>query len=209
MGYRGKHRKQSTAGRTVAKAALAGAVVATPIAMAAPAQAATSLDWDALAQCESSGNWHINTGNGFYGGLQFTQSTWQAYGGGKYASRADLATREQQIEIAENVLASQGPGAWPVCSKKAGSGSSTTKKTVTVPKAVAAPKPAPQTAVQPEAAAAPASNPGSYTVVTGDTLSDIAQKLNIQGGWQALYDKNKGQISNPNLIFPGQQLATA
>jgi LysM repeat protein len=210
MGYRGKHRKQSTAGRTVAKAALAGAVIATPIAMAAPAQAATSLDWDALAQCESSGNWHINSGNGFYGGVQFTQSTWQAYGGGKYASRADLATREQQIEIAENVLQSQGPGAWPVCSKKAGTVSSS-RKVVAAPKAVTAPKTvqAPQAAVQPEAVSAPASNPGSYTVVPGDTLSGIADRLNIPGGWQTLFDKNKGQISDPNLIFPGQQLATA
>jgi nucleoid-associated protein YgaU len=178
--------------------------------MAAPAQAATSLDWDALAQCESSGNWHINSGNGFYGGVQFTQSTWQAYGGGKYASRADLATREQQIEIAENVLQSQGPGAWPVCSKKAGTVSSS-RKVVAAPKAVTAPKTvqAPQAAVQPEAVSAPASNPGSYTVVPGDTLSGIADRLNIPGGWQTLFDKNKGQISDPNLIFPGQQLATA
>jgi resuscitation-promoting factor RpfA len=208
MGYRGKHRKQSTAGRTVAKAALAGAVVATPIAMAAPAQAATSLDWDSLAQCESSGNWHINSGNGFYGGLQFTQSTWQAYGGGQYASRADMASREQQISVAENVLQSQGPGAWPVCSKKAGSASSTVKHVVAAPKAIAVPKKVVQ-APQPEAAAAPVSNAGSYTVATGDTLSTIAQKLNVPGGWQALYEKNKGQVTDPNLIFPGQQLATA
>src|SRR5919204_1139150 len=124
MGYRGKHRKQSTAGRTVAKVALAGAVVATPIAIGAPAQAATSLDWDQLAQCESSGNWHSSTGNGFYGGLQFTQSTWQAYKGTQYAPRADLASRDQQIDVAEKVLQSQGSGAWPVCSKKAGTSTS-------------------------------------------------------------------------------------
>src|SRR3954447_2361798 len=77
-------------------------------------------DWSAVAACESGGDWSINTGNGFYGGLQFTQSTWLAFGGGAYASRADLASREQQIAIAEKVLAGQGWGAWPVCSVEAG-----------------------------------------------------------------------------------------
>ena len=72
-------------------------------------------NWDAVAQCESSGNWHINTGNGFYGGLQFTQSTWDAYGQG--GARADLASREDQIAGAERVLSAQGVGAWPVCGK--------------------------------------------------------------------------------------------
>lgn len=82
----------------------------------APAPAWRSgVNWDAVARCESSGNWHINTGNGFYGGLQFTAGTWHAYGGGAYAPRADLATREQQIMIAERVRAGQGIGAWPVC----------------------------------------------------------------------------------------------
>lgn len=75
-------------------------------------------DWDGLAMCESSGDWHINTGNGFYGGLQFTQSTWVSFGGTHYAPRADLATREQQIAIAEKVLAVQGRGAWPGCTAK-------------------------------------------------------------------------------------------
>ncbi len=76
--------------------------------------------WDQLAKCESGGNWAINTGNGFYGGLQFTYSTWLGYGGGAYAPRADLATREQQIAIAEKTLAGQGWGAWPACSSKLG-----------------------------------------------------------------------------------------
>jgi transglycosylase-like protein len=74
-------------------------------------------DWAAVAQCESGGNWSINTGNGYYGGLQFGQSTWAAYGGTAYAPRADLATQGQQIAVAEKVLAGQGPGAWPVCGK--------------------------------------------------------------------------------------------
>ncbi len=76
--------------------------------------------WDKLAACESGGNWHINTGNGYYGGLQFTNSTWLGFGGGQYASRADLATREQQIAIAQKVQASQGWNAWPACSLKIG-----------------------------------------------------------------------------------------
>lgn len=76
--------------------------------------------WDRIAQCESGGNWSINTGNGFYGGLQFTYNTWLAYGGGAFAPRADLATRDQQITIAQKVQAGQGWGAWPVCSIKAG-----------------------------------------------------------------------------------------
>jgi murein DD-endopeptidase MepM/ murein hydrolase activator NlpD len=98
-----------------------GGAVVVPVA-ASPATAATAAEWDKTAQCESTGNWKINTGNGYYGGLQFTNSTWAAYGGTAYAPRADLATKEQQIEIAERVLwkghngtKPQGKGAWPVC----------------------------------------------------------------------------------------------
>ena len=76
--------------------------------------------WDALSACESGGNWAINTGNGFYGGVQFNQSTWERHGGLRYAPRADLATREEQIAIAEVTRAVQGWGAWPVCSVRAG-----------------------------------------------------------------------------------------
>lgn len=85
----------------------------------APAVADGSV-WDRLAQCESSGNWSINTGNGFYGGLQFTAGTWLAYGGGQYAPRADLATREQQIDVAIRTQQGQGWGAWPACTAKLG-----------------------------------------------------------------------------------------
>ncbi len=76
--------------------------------------------WDTLAQCESGGNWAINTGNGYQGGLQFSPSTWAAYGGTAYAPTANLATREQQIAIAEKTLAGQGWGAWPACTAKMG-----------------------------------------------------------------------------------------
>ena len=75
----------------------------------------SGLNWDAVANCESGGNWHINSGNGFYGGLQFDYSTWLANGGGQYASRADLASREQQIAIANKLYAARGSSPWPVC----------------------------------------------------------------------------------------------
>ena len=84
------------------------------------ASAAPGTNWDAIAQCESGGNWAINTGNGYYGGLQFSASTWRAYGGATYAPYAHQATKAQQIAIARRTLNSQGPGAWPVCSKRAG-----------------------------------------------------------------------------------------
>lgn len=84
------------------------------VAVAAPAPS-SGVNWDAIAACESGGNWAINTNNGFYGGLQFTHSTWLGYGGGAYANNANLASREAQIAIAEKVLAGQGIGAWPVC----------------------------------------------------------------------------------------------
>jgi hypothetical protein len=82
-----------------------------------PAPPAAGHDWDAVAQCESGGNWSINTGNGYYGGLQFSSSTWLAFGGGVYAPRADRAAKAQQIAVAEKVLAKQGKGAWPICGR--------------------------------------------------------------------------------------------
>ena len=90
---------------------------APPQPSSGPASMASAHDWDAVARCESGGRWSVNTGNGFYGGLQFTASTWLAFGGGAYAPRADLASRSQQIAVAEKVLAVQGPGAWPTCGR--------------------------------------------------------------------------------------------
>ena len=87
---------------------------AAPVSTAAPASSGGA-NWSAIAACESGGNWSANTGNGFYGGLQFTQQTWLGYGGGQYASSANLATPSQQIAVAQRVLAGQGIGAWPVC----------------------------------------------------------------------------------------------
>jgi hypothetical protein len=102
-------------------AAVAVVAIGAPVtSMFGTADAATSRTWNRLADCESGGNWHINTGNGFYGGLQFAAGTWLGYGGGRFASRADLASRDEQIVVAERVVRSQGWGAWPVCSRRLG-----------------------------------------------------------------------------------------
>jgi hypothetical protein len=112
----GRHRKPTTSSISVAKIALTGAVLGGgSIALAGQAAAATDREWDQVAHCESGGNWGINTGNGYHGGVQFSAGTWASHGGGQYAPSAELATREQQIAIAERVLATQGRGAWPVC----------------------------------------------------------------------------------------------
>ena len=112
----GRHRKPTTSNISVAKLAFTGAVIGGGgIALAGHASAATDGEWDRVAGCESGGNWGINTGNGYRGGLQFSQGTWAAHGGGEFAPTANQATREQQIAVGERVLASQGRGAWPVC----------------------------------------------------------------------------------------------
>ncbi|MGW0938938.1 transglycosylase family protein [Streptomyces sp. NPDC002666] len=107
-----KHRRPSKAVRIATLAGVTGAAIAVPLMGATGASAASVSTWDAVAQCESGGNWSINTGNGYYGGLQFSQSSWAAAGGTQYAARADLATKAQQIATAEKLLALQGPGAW-------------------------------------------------------------------------------------------------
>src|SRR6195952_4547758 len=119
--YLGRHRRPSTA-RTIAfRTVAAGVGIGAPIlGLATPASAAPNSTWDSVAQCESGGDWSINTGNGYYGGLQFDQSTWDAYGGQAYAGRADEASKSAQIAVAERTLAAQGWGSWPVCSVKAG-----------------------------------------------------------------------------------------
>ncbi|WP_053651438.1 transglycosylase family protein [Streptomyces sp. XY431] len=148
---RNRVRMAVVAGAAVAALPVAGLVTATS------ASAASVSTWDAVAQCESGGNWAINTGNGFYGGLQFTSSTWAAFGGTAYASQANLATKAQQIAVAEKVLASQGPGAWPVCSVKAGltKGGAAAAVDTSTPKATEAPKPAAPKATEAPKAAAP------------------------------------------------------
>jgi hypothetical protein len=114
----GRHRKPTTSTVGVAKLAFTSAVIGGGgIALAGHAAAAPDSEWDRVAACESGGNWGINTGNGYHGGLQFSQGTWAAHGGGEYASSANQATRDQQIAVAERVLATQGRGAWPVCGR--------------------------------------------------------------------------------------------
>lgn len=106
--------------RNLARAGVAVAAVAAPLALATPASAASGEDWNRVAECESGQRWHLDTGNGYYGGLQFSDSTWDGFGGEEYASTADDASREQQIVIAERVLDEQGWDAWPTCSEEAG-----------------------------------------------------------------------------------------
>lgn len=115
-----RHAKQTTSATKKVFAGAAAAAAMTGIIAAPQAFAAPDSDWDRLAQCEAGGNWGINTGNGYYGGLQFSAGTWQAYGGGEFAPTANLATREQQIIVGERTLAAQGWGAWPACSASLG-----------------------------------------------------------------------------------------
>ena len=149
----GRHRKPSSSSISIAKVAVTGAAIGSgAFGLAAQAQAATDSEWDTVARCESSGNWAINTGNGFQGGLQFSPSTWSGYGGGQFASAANYASREQQIAIAEKVLAGQGKGAWPVCGRGLSgptprnltSAPKETAATADAPKATALDNPAPQ-----------------------------------------------------------------
>jgi LysM repeat protein len=174
---------------------------------AAPASAAGTV-WDRVANCESSGNWKINTGNGYYGGLQFSSSTWRGFGGAKYASRANLATKGEQIAIARRVLASQGPNAWPVCSRRAGltksnGKASRTATPATNPGATKAKvtKPSVKKPTTKSTAAAK-----TVRVKRGDTISKIAQRYSVRGGWRGLWKLNKKTVKNPNRIRVGQVL---
>ena len=197
--YRGRHRAPSTAGRTLARTAVAGAVLTAPAVLAPAASAAPGSDWDRLAQCESGGNWNINSGNGYYGGIQFNATTWRAFGGDGLAHRA---SREQQIAVAERVLAKQVWNACPACSRKLGlnSAASPSKVQSKVPSKVkAAPQAKPSTSV----ASAPSS--GTVTVASGDTLSRIASEHGVKGGWKALKAANPG-LSNPNVLSVGDVL---
>jgi LysM repeat protein len=221
-------RRALSGGAVVAGAAAVGlGVLSTPAS-------ASSHDWSGVAQCESGGNWAINTGNGYYGGLQFSSGTWAANGGTGYASRADLASPSQQIAVAERVLQTQGVGAWPVCGAHLTGG--TTSAAAAVPqRASPAERPAPQVSTPqhaaprhpssrqastaprigrhraPEAPAAAASRVvpqgnGNYVVQPGDTLSEIAAARHVDGGWREIWQENSGVVANPNLIFPGERL---
>ncbi len=205
-------------GSTIAKRAFgvgAGLALSFGIGLvgAAPAEAATTTAWDRVAQCESGGNWKINTGNGFYGGVQFSASTWKAYGGKTYASQAHLATKAEQIAIARRVLAGQGPGAWPTCSRRAGLTKSNGKAS-----AHAMPTTNPGTSKSQKVSdskvkIAKKSTHKKYSasgkivhVKRGDTLRKIAKRYHVEGGWKGLWKLNKKTIKKPNLIYIGQIL---
>jgi nucleoid-associated protein YgaU len=236
--------------RAVATATLAGAAIAVPVMMAGSASA-DSVNWTAIANCESSGNWAADTGNGFYGGLQFSESTWLAYGGGQYAQYANDASESQQISVAESVLAGQGIGAWPVCGADSGSSttysgtnttgsssstqsstSSTDNSNSSNSSSSSSSSDANSNSSSSEQSQSSSDNSGSsssntsattsstsssssnssatgtttYTVVSGDTLSEIAAKEGVSS-WHKLYHENKSVVgSNPNLIYPGQVL---
>ncbi|MFF8861297.1 transglycosylase family protein [Streptomyces sp. NPDC015139] len=221
---KGKHRRPSKAVRAVALAGVTGAAVAAPLMAAGNASAATASQWDAVAQCESGGNWSINTGNGYYGGLQFSASTWAAYGGTAYAPQANQAGKAQQIAVAEKVLAAQGKGAWPVCgtglsstpyngstgsTSTTGSSSkttTTTRSTDTQAASRSAERPAASKTVTTPTGKKVKKGDGEYKVVKGDTLSTIATKHHVQGGWKKLFELNKDIVEDADMIFPGQQL---
>ncbi|MFD7298762.1 transglycosylase family protein [Streptomyces sp. NPDC059897] len=112
----GRHRRPRQAPALVVAAGVTGSAIAIPLFAASGASAATAQAWDKLAECESGGQWSLDAGNGYYGGLQFTQERWEEYGGLDYAPRADQASRSQQIAVAEQVLDDKGPSAWPMCS---------------------------------------------------------------------------------------------
>ncbi|WP_405657358.1 transglycosylase family protein [Streptomyces sp. RK9] len=230
---KGKHRRPSKATRAAAVVGVTGAAVAAPLMAAGTANAATVDQWDRVAQCESGGNWSINTGNGYYGGVQFSASTWAAYGGTKYAATADKASKAQQIEIAEKVLAGQGKGAWPSCGvglTSAPYNGGGAEKPQQQPQQQAKPQQQPQQA-QPQQQAKPQPKPqqaapqteskktvqtptgkvvkkgdGEYKVKTGDTLSKIADEHDVKGGWHKVYKLNGDIISDADVIYPGQQL---
>ncbi|MEV3856760.1 transglycosylase family protein [Streptomyces sp. NPDC050095] len=221
---KGKHRRPSKAVRVATLAGVTGAAVAVPLMGATGASAATTSEWDQVASCESGGNWSINTGNGYYGGLQFSASTWAAYGGTAYASTANQASKAQQIAVAEKVLASQGKGAWPSC----GVGLSGASTGNSAPAAETQQQPQqsqPKQQAQPKQQRSESSTTtrsekratvttptgkkvkkgdGEYKVKSGDTLSKIAEAHGTT--WQKLFKLNKDIVSDADLIYPGQQL---
>lgn len=228
LSAKGKHRRGSKAVRLVTLAGVAGVALAAPLMAAGTASAATASEWDRVASCESGGNWAINTGNGYYGGLQFSSSTWAAYGGKAYAAQANQASKSQQIAIAEKVLKGQGKGAWPSCGVGLSNGAYTGGgSTETAPKKTETKKqekkaePKKETkrseasttnrSERPAATSkpkteAPKTGNGSYEVKSGDTLGTIAEANNVSGGWEKLFELNKDIVSDADLIFPGQKL---
>lgn len=186
-------------GRSLMRLAVVGAVAAgTPLVLAGTASAAPDTAWDKLAQCESGGNWGINSGNGYYGGIQFDARTWHAYGG---AGLPHQASRGAQIAVAERTLAAQGWGAWPACSRKMGlRGIAATPGRAPQARKLSSPS-SPAVHAAPQAPIGPG---GSYTVRRGDTLSRIAATHGTTVA--ALFAANRDVVSNPHVLRVGVAL---
>ncbi|MER7707149.1 transglycosylase family protein [Kitasatospora sp. NPDC097605] len=182
----------------------------------------TGVDWDALARCESGGRWNANTGNGYYGGLQFDAATWRSNGGSAYAPRADRATREQQIAVAEHLAERRGLAPWPACGARLTRGGERPAAHAEARDRGHRPArtrpPAPTLPAHPHAGATgrdtdgddDTEGPGVWTVREGDTLSAIAEVSGFDGGWPALFAVNRAAIGeDPDLLLPGQVLTLA
>jgi len=169
---------RKSAARRARRAAAAQPSAVSPSAATSPEATEPGSVWDDIAACESSGNWHINSGNGFYGGLQFGQPTWKSFGGRRYARRADLASRIEQITVAQKVLRDQGWRAWPVCSHRMGLKGRTEAHGRT-----------------------------RHTVARGETLSTIANSNCVPGGWSRLYRMNRAAVGgDPDRLAVGTVL---
>ncbi|TWV36487.1 LysM peptidoglycan-binding domain-containing protein, partial [Streptomyces misionensis] len=298
----GRHRRPRQAPALLVAAGVTGSAIAIPLLGAASAHAADGTTWDKVAGCESGGSWSADTGNGYYGGLQISQDDWIHYGGTRYASSADQASRSQQIAVAEKILADKGTLPWATCAllsgltpnsgsvdvdpgvggngqgdtaadpsglpdassssgtqnggqgggqdttpsgsgngsaggAHAGSGNASSADPSTTPPSGsgsgsgkhtgkhtgkhAAPHPGASTGStgstgsSASGAGKTVTTPtgkkvkkgdGEYKVVTGDTLSSIAAKHHVAGGWHKLFELNKDIVDNADLIYPGQQL---
>lgn len=206
-----------TARRRSVTFAVSLAAATTTGSLVIPAQAhAQSVDWDAVATCESGSNWSINTGNGFGGGLQFTDSTWRAYGG---SGQPEDASRTAQIAVAQRVLSGQGIGAWPVCGPKglggttrnSGPASSSTPPRHRALSSVSSTSSEGHDTDTAHSSATPrthrslrGSQGPTYMVRPGDTLSGIGAAHSTT--WGQLHALNAATVPSPNLIFPGQSL---
>ncbi|MEU0158748.1 transglycosylase family protein [Streptomyces sp. NPDC006261] len=195
----GRHRRPRQAPAIVVAAGVTGSAIAIPLLGAAGAHAADATTWDRVAECESGGMWSADLGNGYYGGLQFSQETWSAYGGDAFAERADLASRSQQISVAEEVLRDQGPQAWPSCAVISGlavDGSLPGVDPGTAPSAD--PTQDPTTAPSDEAGGK-GEREGSGTGSTGRTGSTDTTGSTGQAGGSGKGEKKGGDTLDPSV----------
>jgi murein DD-endopeptidase MepM/ murein hydrolase activator NlpD len=215
---RGKHRapKDSSSTRRAVIAAGLGVGTALPMVNVTTAEAAPMSAWDRIAECESGGRWNLPYGDASStGGLQIQKPTWDEYGGTKYAAYPYQASKENQIRVAEKILAGQGPGAWR-CNAKMGYPLSSSGPNSSMHKGGASPFSADPPAAEPKPdkpkpppAAPKTQRHDHYTVESGDTLYGITLRLHGDkslDNWRPLYEANKERIKDPDLIFPGQSL---